>query len=105
MSHPSLIEIEPTTSEFTLKYNNNGNVEEILTINPTGLTGDDGATKSVINGYGATLQNFIYEDVDISGVNITDLTMDNLIVSGKFSFNSYNSGDTYIASTSNNSQV
>ena len=55
MSHPSLIEIEPTTSEFTLKYNNGGQVEDIITINPV---------SKFIDGNDITLKNFTYSNIN-----------------------------------------
>ena len=75
MSHPSLIEIEPTTSEFTLKYNNGGNVEDIITINPVG---------KFIDGNDITLKNFTYSNINIEEFEVKNLSMENLMVDGKF---------------------
>ena len=90
MSHPSLIEIEPTTSEFTLKYNNGGNVEDIITINPVG---------KFIDGNDITLKNFTYSNINIEESKVKNLSMENLIVDGKFTFNSYVPGNELVATT------
>ena len=68
MSHPSLIEIEPTTSEFSLKYNNQGTEENVITINPAG---------KYIDGHNSTLVNFNYNNIDIKGATIEELSIEN----------------------------
>ena len=87
MSHPSLIEIEPTTSEFSLKYNNQGTEENVITINPAG---------KYIDGHNSTLVNFNYNNIDIKGATIEELSIENLLVKGNLTDNTFNIKDPTI---------
>ena len=78
MSKPSIIEIEPSNSNFTLKYNNGGKVENVISINPIDKT---------IDGNNMTLENFNYTGLTFDAANVDKLTASNIEIEGDVTTN------------------